>query len=369
MHMISGGVRLHRYEEIAAEVRASIESGAYGMQGKLPSERWLGRSFRAHRNTIRQALAILEGEGIVTSVGKSGWFIPSSVAIKPQSIPSNSRVMLVTFRRPSGPSIESIATGLREVLTAAGIQMLHYDSAGPMETQHIATIEELTTVDAAGIVMWPHHSVDSSLLSRLQSSANLVLVDRRVFGFEADSVIFDDLSAGRMVTDHLIANGHRRIAFLADEPFVESVQSRWNGYRQSMELAGIEPDDHMTILTFGRHEPMFTGNVDMLLQCNPTAIVCSNDSVASTLLLILRSKGLNVPGDIAVVGFGNDASGYLDVIGLTTMAQPFVEFGRIAGRLLIERLTGPRSGKATGYKQILVPMSLVVRQSSGRSIQ
>lgn len=355
---------LHRYEEIAAEIRLAIAKGAYNPDGRLPSERWLGRTHGAQRNTVRQALGLLEREGKIASVGKSGWFVRQDDPLEARASFTGQRVVLVTFRRPSGARIDRLTEGLREELGTRGVEMLRYDSVALEEARHIETIEQLTTVDAGGIVMWPHNTVDKSLLGRLQASTPLILVDRRVFGFESDSVLFDDVSAGRTVTEHLIAHGHRRIAFLGDEPFVESVQNRWRGYRQALEAADIAPDDNLATLTSGRHEPAFSGHVRVLLREAPTAVVCSNDGVASALLLVLREEGLRTPEDVAVTGFGNDASGYLDVMGLSTMAQPFTELGRAAGKLLLERLAEPLTTRATCCQEILIPMSLVARGSS-----
>lgn len=362
---------MHRYEEIAETIRGGIARGEYGPEGRLPSERWFGRTFEAQRNTVRRALGLLEREGQITSVGKSGWYVESAVPTAPRVTSAERRILLVTFRRRSGPSIETLTVGLQEVLTAGGIQMLHYDSPSVADAHHVATIEELTTVDAGGIVMWPHSSIDKSLLLRLQASIPLVLVDRRVFGFECDSVLFDDLGGGRLLTEHLIANGHRRIAYLGDEPFVESVQNRWLGYRRALDAAGITSDENLTVLTHGQQEPTFSANVRILLReltQPPTAIVCSNDNVASALLLLLRQEGLRVPEDIAVAGIGNVAPGYLDVMGLTSVCQPFTELGRAAGRLLLERLSEPLATRGGRCREVIIPMDLVVRPSSGAHV-
>lgn len=353
---------LHRYEEIAEQIRQSLNRGGFGPDGRLPSERWFGRTYEAQRNTIRQALGLLEREGKIQSVGKSGWFVTERDPSRPKDSLAGQRVMLVTFRRPTGGTDDRLTQGMREVLGANGIELLRYDSDAYEEAQHIRTIEQLTTVDAAAIVMWPDNSVDKSLLSRLQASTPLILVDRRVFGFESDSVVFDDLRAGRTITEHLMANGHRRIAFLGDEPFVESVHKRWRGYRQALETAGFAPDENLTCFTHSRHEPAFSRHAAILLDEKPTAIVCSNDGVASSLLLILREKGLRTPEDVAVTGFGNLAAGYLDVMGLTSMNQPFYELGQAAGRLLLERLGEPT--RSPGFKETLISMSLVARTSS-----
>lgn len=362
--------RQHRYVAIADEIRRSIHRGAYDPDGRLPSERRLVRAFSAQRNTVRQALGLLEREGSVESVVKSGWFVTSGAgrsAVDTEPTVGK-RVLLVTFREGETPSTDTIARGLGEVLDPRGLRVLRYDSAARPESPHAAAVDELIELDPGGLVLWPHGPIESSLLTRLQDEMPVVVVDRRVFGFESDSVRFDDLAGGRLVTDHLLAGGHRRIAFLGDEPFVESVQSRWTGYRQALLAAGIVPDDNLTLLLHGSHEPAFSATLRFLLRElpeTPSAIVCSNDGVASRLLLYLRDEGMRVPDDVAVTGFGNEAPGYLDLMGLTTVGQSFAELGRVAGSLLVERLAERSPGARRARHEILLPMSLVVRGSSG----
>lgn len=327
------------------------------------------RAFDAPRTTIRQALALLEREGRIHSVGKSGWYVAPDAPPEPEPDLAGRRVLLLTFRRPTTATVDAVAAGLGEALGERGVGLLRFDSAGDEATEAIDSVESLTTIVADGLVMWPDSPVDAALLTRLQASTPLVLVDRRVFGFGADCVIFDDLEGGRLVTEHLIERGHRRIAFLGDEPFVESVQRRWRGYRRALERAGIEPDDNLTVLTYGRHEPNFSAHVRFLLRElpePPTAVVCSNDSVASDLLLLLRHAGVRVPDDVAVTGFGNHNARYLDVMGLTSVSQPFEAMGREAGRIMLGRLTEPPSRRQPAV-EVCLPMTLASRSTSGNA--
>lgn len=365
---MSVDARAHRYEQIAGEIRSAIARGAFGPEGRLPSERRLVRTYNAQRNTVRQALSVLEREGRIASVGKSGWFVASGFDATADRLPAGGRVLFVTFRQHESASSDAIAHELSRVFAAHGLQALRYDSAARQQAAHLETAEDIAGLGATGVVLWPHGPVDSGLLQRIQATTPVVMVDRRVFGFASDSVRFDDFAGGKLVTEHLLAQGHRRIAFLADEPFVESVQSRWNGYHQALEAAGVEPDGNLTVLNYQQHEPSFTASLRFLvhsLEERPTAIVCSNDGVASRLLLFLRDEGLRVPEDIAVTGFGNERPNYLDLVGLTTVSQSFPDLGRVAGELLLDRLAGTANASVRPYREVLLPMSLVVRSSSG----
>ncbi len=362
--------RIHRYEQIAGDIRSAVLRGAYDPDGRLPSERRLVRAYGVQRNTVRQALGVLEDEGRIESVGKSGWYVAQGPPRSGSVATEGGRILLVTFRRHASASTDTIAHELSRICTSSGMQVLRYDSVAKEPSTHAATAEDLASLGPAGVVLWPHGPVDAGLLIRVQAMTPVVLIDRRVFGFASDSVLFDNVGGGRLVTEHLIAQGHRRIAFLGDEPFVESVQGRWHGYRQALEAADIVPDDNLTVLTQGQHEPTLAATLRVLVRSlshPPTAVVCSNDSVASRLMLFLRSEGLKVPNDVAVTGFGNERPNYLDLMHLTTVAQSFVELGRAAGELLMERLADPSAFHGV-HRELLLPMRLVVRSSSGPNI-
>ncbi|HCD34111.1 MAG TPA: LacI family transcriptional regulator, partial [Phycisphaerales bacterium] len=73
----------------------------------------------------------------------------------------------------------------------------------------------------------------------------------------------------------------------------------------------------------------------------PTAICCAADIYAITMCNVLRKKGLSVPKDLALVGFDNSQVSLLNDPPLTTMAMPYLEMGKAAGRLLIEMIGDP----------------------------
>ena len=356
----------HRYEAIAGEIRLAIGKGAYEPDGRLPSERRLVRAFGAQRNTVRQALGVLEGEGRIASVDKSGWYVVPAHKAADASL-GDARVLLLSCRHRLSPTLDSVMVGMREALDEHGVEALRYDLPGKEGSRYIVSVDEVLEFGAQGLVLWPNWHLDTSLLSRLQSAAPLVLLDRRAFGFASDCVLFDDYGGAKAATAHLVENGHRRIAFYSDSPFVESVQSRWRGYRDALDAAGIVPDNRLTVLTNGLHQPMLRETLRVLtgeMPEPPTAVVCSNDVVASSLLLFLRSEGIGVPDDLAVVGFGNGNPDYLDLMGLTSVDQSFEAMGRAAGGLLVERLRRPSASQGE-HRRIDVPVHVVARTSSG----
>ncbi len=366
-----------RYEEIAGELRQQILAGDFAeAAGRLPSERALRERYGVQRNTVRQALALLEAEGWVVTHPKRGSFAsrpgegvpdaPPSPA--PSHLPAGTVLVVNTWNRIS-TAMDSLLRGLGGALAAAPLTLQRFDAtplAGQM-TPRLPSPEYLRENNVVGVVLWPPTPTTPEVLTRLRAAAPLVLVDRRVPGFEADYVGFDDVAGGRLVTEHLLAQGHRRIGYLADETFAETVQRRWLGYIQAQEAAGVAPDPARQAFFYGTPRLLFHEYLRLFLDGGPggeplTAVVCSNDATAVTLFGYLQAEGRRVPGEIAVTGYGNLLPDYLDALALTTVAQPFEEVGRVAAEVLLRRLS--QRAAAPDCWQIELPVRLIVRSSS-----
>jgi GntR family transcriptional regulator, arabinose operon transcriptional repressor len=350
--------RLYQYEEIARELRLQILRGDFA-DGKLPSERALGERFRVQRNTIRQALGVLEKDGQISVSSKRGSFVKAS---RPETA---RHTFLIYLHRDASPDLSRLMDGFTETSHAAGYSVRRVNTNPPEGAgiDRIPKIEKLPQ-DAAGVVLWPQSPTDEEALSNLNKSIPLVLVDRRVLGIAADCVRFDDVQGGRMATEHLLHQGHRKIAFLADEVFVETVQNRWRGYVMALETAGVPMDVSHSLFFYGLATPIFALTIRHLLASKdhrPTAFVCSNDLVAFTLLRFLRDEGVRVPDDVAVTGYGNIMPDYLEAMALTSVDQSFNKMGQAAANILLERMRQTTDERLRDPRDITIPVQLVVR--------
>ncbi|RYG43877.1 GntR family transcriptional regulator [bacterium] len=354
--------RLFQYQEIARELRQEILRGDFRHDGRLPSERSLGERFQVQRNTVRQALALLESEGQISTEGKRGSFI----RIPPVTVVKNA--FLISLPGESSPDLVRLSEGFNQTADRAGIAVrkldTHPEEGHPFD--HVPDAERLSP-DTGGVVLWPQNPTKDEKLIRLNAAVPLVLVDRRVLGVSADSVRFDDVAGGQMVTNHLLEQGHRRIAFLTDDVFAETVHHRWQGYATAMEEADVPVEPTHSHFFHGLHEPFFSTAIRLLLsqgKKSPTAIVCSNDIVAFTLLRFLRDEGIRVPDDVAVTGYGNTMPNYTEAMALTSVDQAFFELGRAAAGILLDRIGQSTPERLKETRNITIPVKLVVRKSS-----
>ena len=378
---------LFRYEEIAADLREQIREGRFAHGKRLPAERVMMEGYGVQRNTIRQALMLLQKEGWLHVRARSGAFAVSNPTASAAStangadtakttrnapllpLLSEGTVLVINAWNHSSTALDRILIGLSHALEDTSYTLHRFNSQPRTKTglHVLPSAEYLQANQVVGAILWAQNPTELEALIELRSEVPLILMDRRVVGFETDCIRFDDKAGGYLITQHLIARGHRRIGFLGDETFAETVQQRWHGYSLALEEAGIVPDPTPFALFEGGREPLFTEYMRIFLAGagDPlTAVVCSNDITALTLLRYLRREGIRVPEDVAVTGYGNLLSDYMDTLDLTTMEQPFEEAGRSAGQLLRQRCASAYSPTTGGYRQVVLPVHLIARNSS-----
>ena len=354
--------RIYQYREIAKQLREQILRGDFRQTGRLPSERALVQSFQVQRNTVRQALALLETEGRIYTEDKRGAFVRN---LDPDVQRS---AFLMNLHSDTSPNLTRLMEGFGDVSRRAGYTVRRVNTDPPVGSE-LDPLPDPNRIDpdTAGVVLWPQNPTDSEALGRLNARLPLVLVDRRVLGVSIDCVRFDDEAGGKMVAEHLLRQGHRRIGFLTDDVFAETVQHRWHGYATAHEEAGVPMDPRLSLFYRGIHEPFFSSAMrDMLAlkPSGPSAIICSNDLVAFILLRFLRDEGIKVPDDVAVTGYGNTMPDYAEAMALTSVDQPFFQVGQTAATILLERLGQPAEERLRNPRDLTIPVRLVVRSSS-----
>lgn len=365
-------LRTFRYEAIADELREQIKEGAFDRL-KLPSERILMARYGVHRNTVRNALTVLEREGRISRASKRGSFV-NLLPPGARSAPVVGTVLVISHWNDVSTALENLLQGLAQSLSESQLSLLYFDSR-PRQGRsryELPTDDYLIANDVRGIVLWPQSPADVQSLNRLRDFAPLILVDRQVSGFETHSVVFDDFAGCRAVTEHLLQLGHRRIGFLTDEVFAETVQQRWRGYSQALESYGIMPDPTCNGLFQGMCDPPYAAQMRLFLHGGGqplTAVVCANDTVALDLMHQLRREGRRIPEEVAITGFGNLLPNSMEAVQLTTVLQPFKDAGLAVGSILLSQVAGPDSRTPmSAYRHTEIPVQLVLRASSGAGI-
>lgn len=264
----------------------------------------------------------------------------------------------------SNPYFSGIAHGVADVANEEGLGVLLCDTEEEIqrELESLIVLEE-KQVD--GLLIAAPRQQAENLVPLLKRHQNVVVINR-LFNdnpeFTASGyVINDDLAGGQMATRLLVEKGHRVIGFLAGPPTSFGSRRRYRGYQMMLEEAGIDQD-----LNHIRHcSPSVTGGRDAavaLLQEHPdiTALFCFNDMVAIGALQAGQQLGRRIPADLSIVGYDDIPMASWVTPALTTCRVPFEEMGRMATKLLVNRL----QDCSQGCENILLHPELIVRSSA-----
>lgn len=176
-------------------------------------------------------------------------------------------------------------------------------------------------------------------------------------------VIIDNAKCGYEATEHLIEQGCTRIVHVTSSLKRNVYSERFKGYQDALFYHGIPFDEKLLIINdltekAGEEAAMAILNMKPM----PDGVFITNDFVAAVCMRTLKEHGVNIPGDIAIVGFNNDAIGKLIEPALTTVNYPGIDMGEIAARNLINQLKGISDMKHTNT--IIVRTELIIRKSS-----
>jgi LacI family transcriptional regulator len=220
-------------------------------------------------------------------------------------------------------------------------------------------IQELIGRQVAGLMIVPDQGDHSYLAG---AGIPVVFVDRPAHGIDADIVTVDNQGGGRLATEHLLGQGHRRIAILL-APSYHTTGRRLRGYRLAHRGAGIDVDESLVVqLPEGTAAAAEKATRELMHRPDPpTGLFASTNFVAEGVLRALRE----VDRQPAVVGFDDFRMADMLPTPVTVVASDTAELGRIAARLLLDRA----SGADTRIPQrIVLPCALIQRGSGERPV-
>jgi LacI family transcriptional regulator len=176
------------------------------------------------------------------------------------------------------------------------------------------------------------------------------------------SIEIDDFSGGQLAATYLLNEDYKRLAYIGDAEMTEYSlrpgQSRLAGFRQTLEEHGLPlGDEYVKLIALPNANVGEELNTLIDLPRPPEAIFASTDELAMHVLKTARERGLEVPDELAVIGF--DDLDHADFIGLTTVHQPLDESGQMAAEELLARLANP----SRPVRHIRLPLRIVERET------
>jgi LacI family transcriptional regulator len=247
--------------------------------------------------------------------------------------------------------------GVEDELDKAGYSSL-FVSGHWNATEEARCIETLRSRRVDGIIVLTGRLSDGALRS-VAKAMPVVVTGRKLRATQLVSLNFDNFEGARLAAHHLLALGHRRIAFITGDPAHPDANERLRGYRSAIEAAGLAFEPAL-VVPGSFHEASGLVAVSRLLDSGQafSAIFAANDQMAFGACLGLHRRGLKVPHDVSVVGFDNLPIAQYTLPPLTTVHHPAYELGQQASLVMLQMLRGeePR-GEVPGPR-------VVVRESS-----
>lgn len=282
--------------------------------------------------------------------------------------------------QPGSPTVEFLIDGefssyglqVIEGVVTAGVQhglsivvgQLHPDGAPPGSTAPRVWARRLATAGRAGVIVVTGELTAAHVTALSRVDVPLVVIDPlNLPRTEVTSVGSTNFAGGLTSTQHLLALGHRRIAFVGGPPASSCNQARLHGYRAAMENAGqAVPEGHVLNEAFNYDAGFRAGSQLLSLPAPPTAVVSGSDSIALGLMEAARVRGLRIPDDVSVVGFDDTELAQMSTPRLTTIRQPLREMGAVAVRTLVRMA----AGEVLESHHVELATELVVRGTTAR---
>jgi len=257
-----------------------------------------------------------------------------------------------------------VAKGIERKLAPLGYQIVICSSGENTETE-LREIKLLLARKVDGLIIASASPRASrSMVELLEGGkAHYVLIDRVVLNMKANYVGVKDDAIGALATQHLIEQGCTRIAHLSG-PMVSTGRGRLRGYHRALAKHGLKvPPGY--VISGGYQDSAGNAAMQRLLQLKPRpdGVFCYNDPVASGAIRAILEAGLDIPGDIAVVGAGDVHYSDMLRVPLSTINQSSFQIGESSAELLLVCI---ESKTSLPPKRILFPPRLVVRESSLR---
>lgn len=212
-----------------------------------------------------------------------------------------------------------------------------------------------------GLVLVPSPSSDHRYIAHADGRVPIVFIDRPGRHMQADSVVVDNAGGARQAVAHLLAQGHRRVAFVGDGGSVESAKARLASYRRAMAAGAGELDDALIAACYGLLRDGEAAHGDAAVRAllklpksrRPTAVLTASSPATIGALRALRGR----EDAVALVGFDDLEIG--ELMGLTVVRTNPLELGKVAAELLLERI----GGRTDRPQHVVVKTELVPRGS------
>lgn len=284
-------------------------------------------------------------------------------------VTSRTHVIGLALPNIDQPFFPQIARGVEDAAAQAGYSVFLCNAAGDSERE-LRAFERLRGHRVAGIISFASRLSDEAVERAIGGLFPVVMANRELLDTRGNVIWHGYETGTRMAVEHLIGLGRRRIVFLGleEQSNIDSIKLR--GYRAALSAAGLPDDPELVIQTAGELGRGFNAlaqgghaAIAALMErgIQFDAVFASNDLPAIGAMHYLTAAGIQIPDDVAVVGFGGANVAGLVTPTLSTIQIPLYEMGVTAFNALLDRINHEEHGE----RLVTELPELIVRQSSG----
>ena len=344
-----------KYETIYKDILANIRNGVLKNGDKVPTEHEIMDQYMVSRITAQRALNYLSENNYVERQPGRGSFVKfdSGYPDYNENAFSPSFVSLIMANQLQ---TLSFIHGIEQYLSTERIQTaisLTNNNAG----LELEAVKKAVNGRSRGIIFYPcepfvNHEIFQKLI---RDGFPLVFLDRAPLELPCNCITTDGFKGGYIATKYLLDHGHRKIAIInSGFDIFETVKHRYAGFCAAMEDYGAPVNPEYVLECYGM---MDYGKELLTMPDPPTAIFCTNDSVALHIYNLAYTLGISLPNDLSIIGFDNLPVSAQMIPPLTTIEQPFAKMGIEAAKVILNQ------SKTNELVKKFLPVNLLKRAS------
>lgn len=330
----------------------------------------IARQLNVSKSTVSRALRDSseiseETKNKVIDLAKSLQYSPNPIALS--LLKNRTQTIGVIVPDIANRFYSSAIGGVEDIAYSRGYHTMIYQSHESLERELAASRHiSLRRVDGLVVAISSQSENIDHFIELQEQGIPVVLFDRVIDTLQTHKVRVDDYKGAFEATEHLIAQGCRRIAHIAGPKQVSISRNRLEGYREALGKHGIPFQDEWVLHT----EITQAGGTDrtyqlMALRNRPDAIFGASDRITMGIHWALRQLGYKMPDDVAVIGFCDLAMSSLLDPPISSITQPSFEMGQQATSLLLDLVESKNT--PASYVTRVLPSNLVLQKSSLRT--
>jgi LacI family transcriptional regulator len=241
----------------------------------------------------------------------------------------------------ANPFFAEIARGIEDATFQKGYSLVLCNTEDDV-SKELRYINVLIDKQVDGIIFVSAGGSEDNIRYLQARDLPFVIVDRLVPDANADTVLTDNIGGGLQATRHLLQLNHTRIGCISGPSNLTPSADRVKGYVEALEEAELAFEEQLVVRGYFDFDSGYEGAKKLLtLEDPPSAIFACNDLMATGAIRAAEEAGIQVPGDLSIVGFDDIPLATYTNPPLTTVHQPIPELGAIASDLLLTRIQEP----------------------------